>query len=317
MFYDTLKYNVILITFLVHFESMRLYLFFFLPLFVFNNTVQSRSSLGRKDRLNEEKMNNRGANKECKKEEIQSASESKKKVAQKKDLLKKSPQSMSEAELLEAKKYALEVKSYEYAITLLERFILICSDQDLQRKAQLELADTYFENGDFKNAGIYYQEYIMLYPGSKSKKLDYAKYKNILCRFYVCLKPPLDQTQTRKTLLLIGEYLKNASDKNYVQEVKKIQQICYERIFEYESDILLFYSKQKIHSEARLKDLKIELEPVMNFFEPKLLELEMTLALHEGDEKIATSKKEMLADKFPEYVAMNAAKPKKSNADRF
>lgn len=251
----------------------------------------------------------------------------KNKIQEQKNLLKKSPKTMSLEELYAAKDYATQSKLYDNVAEIVQRLIIKHSEnqdqenqyQEKQRILRLELADVHFDKGDFKQASKFYQEYVSLYPGSKPKELDYVKYKEILCRFYMCLKASCDQTKTRKTLSLVASYLeKETPHKEYYNEVKKIQHTCYETLFVHEAEILVFYSRQGQKSDARLRDLKKEFEPVIAQFEPRIIDLEISLAQHEGNAELVAQKQQELTDKFPLHTATIAQnKAKRSNADRF
>lgn len=241
---------------------------------------------------------------------------------EKKSLLRKNPKDLSIAELKKSIEYAIQEKNLDFAIQCVEQLLLqdIAENHDVIneefiRQLRLQLGDLYFDNNDMKKAARAYRIYIKFYPGNK-KDLDYAKYKEILCRFYMCLKPPLDQTKTYRTLALANEYLEQP-DNMYKQEVSAIRRNCYEYIFEYEASIVVFNAKAKQPTQERLSDLKKELKPVINEFELKIIDLEIALAEIESKPELLAQKKAERATRLPEGSMLLAQNNKRNLRDRF
>jgi outer membrane assembly lipoprotein YfiO len=239
-----------------------------------------------------------------------------KKLAER-DLLYKQPKDMALAELYSALDYALKIKNNDQAIKFVERLLIVESDQEKVRLLRLQLADLYFDNGNLKKAGAAYSEYIKLYPGGKDQQKeerDYAEYKGILCRFYARLRPPLDQSKTRKTLSLAKNYLRSSGTHTYQEDVKKIQHECYRDLFNYEKGIVKFYCHQGSLQAAqeRLKEMKKEFGGLASF-DPKIIKLEMFVARKEGNMVLAQAKQQELETKFPEYLLKSTHRLVKQN----
>jgi hypothetical protein len=238
--------------------------------------------------------------------ELAAAQEIKDREKTMKALLLKNPKEMSKSELQEAKVYAIQTKRLDFVIACVETLLVkeqSDKDQDpeLVRQLRLQLGDLHFDNADMKQAARAYRIYKKMYPGSKRDDLDHAEYKEILCRFYLSLKPPLDQTKTYRTLELANKYLESA-DHIYTQEVKNIRKNCYEYIFEYEKGIIIFNAKSKQPTEQRLSDLKKELEQVAMEFEPQFLDLEIELAQLQNKPEIIEAKRAEKNEKFPQLT---------------
>ncbi|MEX0940242.1 MAG: outer membrane protein assembly factor BamD [Candidatus Babeliales bacterium] len=237
-------------------------------------------------------------------------------------LLKKTIRDMTIDELIIAKEYASLHSLQDLVLKYIERLIVLAKDPDLLSSLRLELADIYFEKAEMKKAGKLYLEYVKFYPGSK--KRDYAEYKAVLTRFYARLKPPLDQSKTRKTIILANHYLErsNATIKEYTQEIEKMRIECYQDLYEYEVGIFYQYLNRErwIAAQTRLKNIKEELLPAMHDIEPHLLELEGLLAQKQGNETLVNEMLAKLQTNFPKhtptvFIAHN--KTKKSYVDRF
>jgi outer membrane protein assembly factor BamD (BamD/ComL family) len=235
-------------------------------------------------------------------------------------LLKKTIRDMTLEELIIAKEYAASQGYKELVVKYIKQMLLLTNDQEQLRLLRLELADLYFQKGSMKEAGKLYRKYVEFYPGSKQR--DYAEYKAVLCRFYARLKPPLDQSKTRKAIVLANRYLDASHYKAYANEVTNVREVCYKDLFEYEMDIFHQYLKrdQLIAAQTRLESIKEEFIPVLNNVEPSLIELEGLVAQKRGNSAIATKKLDELTTRFPSYhpkTLLAAIKPPKSYVTLF
>lgn len=235
-------------------------------------------------------------------------------------LLKKPIRDLNLDELIEAKQYAMVHGDKELTIKYIERILAISNNQEDVRASRLELADIYFEKGDMKNSGKLYQKYVQFYPGSQQR--DYAEYKSVLCRFYARLKPPLDQSLTRKTISMANRYLDRTDTKHYEDDVTNIRQTCYKDLYEYEMEIVNQYLilEKLMAAQTRLESIKAEFLEVMPEIEPILIEREGIVAQKQGKETVVTQKMDELKQRFPAYnpnLLIAKIKPKKSFVDLF
>jgi len=248
-------------------------------------------------------------------------------------LIKRPIRDLSLDELWEAKTYVKKQGNNDLAITFLEQFIIKNNSQSDMRlqKARLEIADLYFDKGNLKKAKNEYRKFKEFYPGSKEtlkilgedkNVVQYSEYKELLCRFYARLKPPLDQTKTRKTIALANVYLDRTGTKDYEKEVVDIRHTCYQDLYEYEFDIFKQYVNLERFTAAqnRLESIKEEFLPLMPEIEPILIEQEGIVAQKQGKDTVVAQKIEELGKKFPTYsptLLLTAKKPKKSFVDIF
>lgn len=130
------------------------------------------------------------------------------------------------------------------------------SDQNNIKNYKIDLADYCFTIKDYDKAAYCYEEFSVLYPGSKES--EYAQYKAILCWFYMSLDPSRDQSDTQKTIILIDDFLKKATNEKFIEEAQSIRTQCRQKLFEHEMYIFGHYIKRKKHSSAQSRYTYIE-----------------------------------------------------------
>lgn len=219
---------------------------------------------------------------------------------------------MNLVELGRAKEFALLVDNKDSAIKILDRMIILSTDQQEIAHLQLERADLYFDQGRFQKAGKLYEDYIKMYPGSE--KIDEVKYKAILCRFYETLDIDRDQTKTKNTLALANEYLKRPEIFiKYQKDVKDIQKKCCKKLLENELYVFNFYLKKHNIKAAqlRLDFMRDHYMPIIPEIEPELICLECELATKIGDHTRVKEKIEELTKRFPQHQTPLLAQNKK------
>ncbi|MGE0206390.1 MAG: hypothetical protein AB7R69_00925 [Candidatus Babeliales bacterium] len=236
-------------------------------------------------------------------------------------LLKKNTRDLTLDELIKVKDYSKSVGNKDLAITYLERMIVLNTNEELQRLLHLEQADLYFDKAEYKKASKLYQKYVEFYPGGNKgligEQRDYAEYKGILCRFYARLRPPHDQSKTRKTITFANLYLNRSDiDKKHVDDVASMRDQCFKDLYDYEMDIFNQYINlhRFVAAQTRLEAIKEEFLPIMKDIEPKLLELEGLVAQKQGKDKIVAKKLDELTERFPDYkpsTLLAEMKPKK------
>lgn len=123
------------------------------------------------------------------------------------------------------------------------------SDQNNIKNYKIDLADYCFKIKDYDKSAYCYEEFSILYPGSKES--EYAQYKAILCWFFLSLDSSRDQTNTQKTITLIDEFLRKAESDKFIQEAQSIRKQCRQKLFEHEIHIFEHYLKRKKHSSAQ------------------------------------------------------------------
>lgn len=185
---------------------------------------------------------------------------------------------MTYDDLIIAKKYYLELGYQDRAIKCLERMVGLTQDPTALNEIRLELADLFFDLGDFEKAGKLYVGYLEFYPGSINR--EYVEYKAILAHFYITLCSDRDQTETKKTVALTQSFLENGSlYAQYVQDVKEIQAKCYEKLVGSEMQVCGFYLRrgQTKAAEKRLAYINEHYRRHVPSAEGELLALETDL----------------------------------------
>lgn len=171
---------------------------------------------------------------------------------------------MSEQELQKTLVYAKAIKNNEYVLRILRALLSHSSDQNNLKTYKLDLADFFFEINELEKSAFQYEEFFMLYPGSKES--DYTQYKAILCWFHLSLAPSRDQSITDKAIFLIEDFLRKAKDQKYIDEVKSIHKKCRKKLFEHEADVFETYLQQKkfVSAEKRLEYMKEKFQDIEN-----------------------------------------------------
>lgn len=229
---------------------------------------------------------------------------------------------MSYEELKEHLQQKLAQDDIQGAIRYAEKMVPMCQDMHELRDLSLELADLLFKVGEIEKAGKLYTEFAKLYPGND--KVEYAYYRAITCAFSAILAPTRDQTKTKETLELAHAYLERADVFiEHKDEIKQIAYKCVERLTESEFGVIEFYLKRGNFKavQNRIDGLRKDFGLQMLALEPRLLTLEVNLALKQNNNDLHLLKLAELEKRFPEYSATSVliaqADVKKPFSDRF
>lgn len=142
-------------------------------------------------------------------------------------------------------------KDPAFMISLLERLIALSDNHASVKKYKLQLADTHYVVHHIEKAAAFYEDFAVMYPGSK--ECEYVLYKAVACMFELSLEPDRDQTNTKKTIGIIKEFLKRAEKKELIDEARQMMQQCYQRLYDHEIYVLNFYTKKKNFDAAQLR----------------------------------------------------------------
>ncbi len=138
-----------------------------------------------------------------------------------------------------------------FIIDLLERLIALSDNHAGVKQYKLQLADTHYQVHHLEKAAACYEDFAVLYPGSNEN--EYVLYKAVLCMFELSLDADRDQTNTKKTITLIKEFLKHAKKSELIQEAQEMLQKCYDRLYDHEVYVFNFYLKNKKFVAAQLR----------------------------------------------------------------
>ena len=83
-----------------------------------------------------------------------------------------------------------------FIIDLLERLIALSDNHAGVKRYKLQLADTHYNVHHLEKAAACYEDFSIMYPGSKEN--EYVLYKAVACMFELSLDADRDQTNTKK-----------------------------------------------------------------------------------------------------------------------
>jgi outer membrane assembly lipoprotein YfiO len=250
----------------------------------------------------------------------------KKRMRQKSEKTKKEkkPQTykeMSYQELAEAKDVQKSKGNITAAIKYLDQMMKLCSDITKLAEHLLEVADLFFQSGQYEKSARLYTEYSSLYPGSEQQ--EYALYRAIASSFACILSTDRDQTKTEETVALTEIFLIQDHFVTHRDKVKEIQLQCYEKLALSECNVCFFYlTRDKFNSaERRLKKLRSTWLPKLPALEEEIVNLETALAERKEATELLYLKnnaqaKQQLASSSAETSIDESKKPKRM-ADRF
>lgn len=177
--------------------------------------------------------------KESAKSSIHKSRKRGKKPSSKKNKKRKTISNMEVAEIKEA----LEKSKHntEFSIKCIQQLIKITTDTQELAELLLQLADLYFQTGEFETAIRLFNEFLSLYPGNKN--IEYALYKSIVALFNTTLDFDRDQTNTRACINKANAYLQQTEIfSQYTEEIEKIRTLCYTKLAHHELSIGSFYA---------------------------------------------------------------------------
>jgi outer membrane protein assembly factor BamD len=184
-----------------------------------------------------------------------------------------------------------------FMIELLERLIALSDNHAGVKKYKLQLADTHYQAHHIEKAAGYYEDFAILYPGSNEN--EYVLYKAVACMFELSLDADRDQTNSKKTIALVKEFLKRAKNPELIQESKNILQKCYDRLYDHEVYVLKFYIRKKnfIAAQMRLDYIGKTFAETIHDITKKIEDLKNQIELAKNPEKPAktNSMKKLLA----------------------
>ena len=159
---------------------------------------------------------------------------------------------MTLAQLLDVYNYGKTHKiDLHLTSNVLERLIALSEDHAGVKIYKLEFADAHYQMNHLEIASIYYEDFATLYPSSK--EAQYAAFKSIGCMFQLSLEADRDQTNTKKTIALAKEFIKEHPEHELKQEAQDILDNCYNRLLDHEIYVFNFYLKKKKFKPARMR----------------------------------------------------------------
>lgn len=138
-----------------------------------------------------------------------------------------------------------------FLVDLLERLIALSDNHAGVKQYKLQLADKHYEMHHIEKAAACYEDFAVMYPGSN--EAEYVLYKAMVCMFELSLDADRDQTNTKKTISLIKEFLKRAKTTELITEANSILQQCHQRLYDHEVYVFNFYAKKKNFVAAQMR----------------------------------------------------------------
>jgi len=167
--------------------------------------------------------------------------------------------------------------------SVLERLISLSDDHVSVKTYKLQYADAQFQMKHIELAATLYEDFATLYPSSKES--IYTLFKAVLCMFEISLDADRDQTNTKKTIALANEFIKQNPTSEYVPEAQTILTTCHNRLYDHEVYVFNFYMKKKNYTSAQMR-----LDFMSKIFEKLIPDL---------DKKIDELKKQLESAKNP------------------
>ena len=173
-----------------------------------------------------------------------------------------------------------------FMIDLLERLIALSDNHAGVKKYKLQLADTHYAVHHIEKAAACYEDFGVLYPGSNES--EYTLYKAIVCMFEISLDADRDQTNTKKTIALVKEFLKRAKKTELIDEANIIMQKCYDRLYDHEVYVFNFYTKKKnfVSAQMRLDYIAKTFTETIKHLDQKVADLAEQLELRKNPIKL-------------------------------
>jgi outer membrane protein assembly factor BamD len=154
-------------------------------------------------------------------------------------------------EVLEGRRVLLLMRDVNYprAIELFQEVIDNYPYSDYATLAELKIADIYFEQDRFEEAGSYYQDFVELHP--THERVDYALYREGLCAFERMKTADRDQTATRDAIAQFQVLVERHPDSPYAEDALTRLSEATDMLAMHDVDVGDFYfDRHECHSAA-------------------------------------------------------------------
>lgn len=137
---------------------------------------------------------------------------------------------------------------YEDAIAQWKKVKESYQSPELTAKAELNIADAYFLNGDYIEAAAGYEDFRKLHP--KHPQADYALYRQGMSYYNEIHSIDTDQTPVKNAQNTFESYLKLYPDGAHLAEVQEKHRDCRDKQLQYELYVGRFYLKTDAYKAA-------------------------------------------------------------------
>ena len=147
-------------------------------------------------------------------------------------------------ELLEGERVFLFFRDVNYprAIEHFQEVIDNYPYSDYSTRAELKIADVYYQRGSYEEAASYYQDFVELHP--TNPQVPYSIYRNGLCSFRQIGDVGRDQTPTRDALAQFRVLLDRYPGSKYAQEARARLREVTDRLAGHDIEVGDFYYRR-------------------------------------------------------------------------
>ena len=202
----------------------------------------------------------------------------------------------------------------EGAVETLQTIIDNYPYSDYAIRAELAIADAYFDNGQYEEALTYYRDFDELHPGHE--KVAYTLWRAALCYDEQVLDAGRDQSATRQALKFLDRLLLEHPRSEYGVEAEEKWRVLQTQLAESDRGIAdFYYSREEYEAAAERYRALLDAYPGLGLDAPVLYRLGecyvrlrrqdeadrifRTLVAHYGDTEYAWLARERLATNLP------------------
>jgi len=139
-------------------------------------------------------------------------------------------------------------KDYETILKYLKEVQLRYTYSPYATLAELRTGDVFFEQGEYEQAVVEYEEFIKRHPGHQ--EASYATYQLAVSYYRQILSPDRDPTTTREALKWYNIFIEKYPDSPLVAKAEQRVVKCRQRLAKREIYIGNFYNKRKNYKAA-------------------------------------------------------------------
>ncbi len=139
-------------------------------------------------------------------------------------------------------------KDYETILKYLKEVQLRYTYSPYATLAELRTGDVFFEQGEYEQAAVEYEEFIKRHPGHQ--EASYATYQLAVSYYRQILSPDRDPTTTREALKWYNIFIEKYPDSPLVAKAEQRVVKCRQRLAKREIYIGNFYNKRKNYKAA-------------------------------------------------------------------
>ncbi len=143
---------------------------------------------------------------------------------------------------------AFQKSRYEQAVEYWKKVREAFPEPELAAKAEIGIANAYFLNADYIEAGAAYDEFRKLHPAHELAQ--FALYRQGLASFNLITGIDTDQTPTRNALGLFENFIRQYPKSQYVSKVQEKITACRGNLAKYEIYVGRFYYKTDYYLAA-------------------------------------------------------------------